>query len=159
MPNLSFSELQKEEFNMKLNELIDRLNDDLSNERKHMLFYLYHSSYLKGLHHEELGELLKGEAESEMIHVKEFQDLIIGLGGKPTTDHKPFPLYSDPAQIFSYALQMEDEVVENYVNRIEDTQLIQEKVQAKWVELFLEDQILDSRKDADKFRQMIAQNT
>ena len=144
---------------MTKNEMIDRLNGDLSNELKHMLFYLYHASLVRGLHREEIRELLLEEASSEMKHVQEFQDLIIGLGGTPTMKPNSFDTFSDPHMILKYALDMEDEVVFNYSQRMLETEQLALTpgcgADAKWIEVFLEDQMLHSRTDADNMRQMV----
>ena len=138
----------------KLNEMLELLNGDLRNELKHMHFYLYHASTIKGLHREELREFLFEEAASEMRHVKEFQDLIIGLGGNPTVEANPFKLWTDAHTILCAALEMEEEVVENYSKRIKQAQKMGD-ANGTWIEVFLEDQIMHSRTDADNIRQMI----
>ena len=56
---------------------------------------------------------------------------------------------------------MEDEVVLNYINRIEDAQKLQlsseeDRIDGRYIELFLEDQIVDSRTDADHIRMMLS---
>jgi bacterioferritin len=141
---------------MTTQEMIDLLNADLSNELKHMLFYLHHASLIRGLHREELREFLMEEAASEMKHVQIFQDLIIGLGGVPDMKPNSFDTFSDPEMILRYAMQMEDEVVSNYAQRMDQAATLESLADAKWVEIFLEDQILHSRADADNLRQMIA---
>lgn len=142
---------------MTLNEIIDLLNDDLANERKHLMFYLYHSSNIESLHREELKDFLLEEAKGEMNHVLAFQDLIIGLGGETTRKINEFPNFSSPIAILHYAQKMENEVVENYVKRIEQVNELGGK-DGKWIEIFLEDQIADSRKDLDNINQMLKGN-
>ncbi len=140
---------------MTKEELIDLLNADLSNELKHMMFYLHHSVMVQGLHREEIGELLSEAAESELKHVQEFARVIVGLGGEPTTKVAYFNWgLTCPKEILQEALRMEDEVVKNYVGRMEDA-LTVGGVDGKYVEIFLEDQILDSRGDADNIREML----
>lgn len=147
---------------MTKNEFIDKLNMDLRGEYRHFLFYLYHSSVVRGLHRHEIGELLYEHAQSEMSHISEFSKTIIGLGEKPycVTDESIyntadfFPHFEKPEDIIAYALQMEDEVVANYAARMKETSCLQEP-DATFVSLFLEEQILDSRKDADEFREML----
>ena len=64
-------------------ELIDFLQNDLKNERKHLLFYLQSSVMVQGLHREELSEMLYKESLDEHKHVEEFSRLIVQLGGVP----------------------------------------------------------------------------
>ena len=76
---------------MNKEEMIDVLNQDLKNEWMHLRFYLHHASMVTGLHCHEYKELFLKEAASEMEHVTQFSDLIIGLGGIPTTLSNEFP--------------------------------------------------------------------
>lgn len=141
---------------MTKSQLIEKLNGDLANEYAHMHFYLHSAALVCGLHRAELREFLMEAAASEMKHVQEFADLIVGLGGHPT--HLPAAIpdrYADPADILTQALRMEDEVVANYVGRIADAASCEDPVVAKWVELFLEDQVTHSRADADNLRRML----
>ncbi len=146
---------------MTLDEMIAKLNQDLCNEYRHWHFYMQAMVNVQGLHREEVGEFLKKEATGEMTHVEEFKRLIIGLGGMPTINVAPFAHdLTTPKDILEYALAMEDEVVSNYVYRIDDAIVLQDnggkdKVDGKYIELFLEEQVLDSRADADHIREML----
>lgn len=140
---------------MTKQQLIDLLNEDLKNEYKHMHFYLHSAFVVQGLHREEIREYLLTHAKGEMQHVQEFADVIIGLGGQPTTEVGNFPSIVCPQEILEYALAMEDEVVDNYVERrLQAAEL--GGADGTYVELFLEDQILDSRGDADHLRKLVA---
>ena len=141
--------------------MIELLNNDLKNEWKHLRFYLYHASAVVGLHAEEYKELFLKEAAGEMSHVTEFSDLIIGLGGTATFESNEFPLLTDPNEIISYALKMEEEVVFNYVQRMKDASELMfslennDGVDGQWIEIFLEGQIQKSREDVDKYKQIL----
>ena len=140
-------------------KLIQLLNKDISNEYKHMNFYLYSSMIIQGLHREEYMEFLSKEASSEMSHIQEFGKMILGLGAELQIDYSivnSFPKnLTDPYDILNYALQIENEVVSNYVERISQTTEETDLVNAKYIELFLEDQIMASRGDADNLKQII----
>ena len=138
-----------------LAQMIDLLNSDLSNEYKHFHFYINAAMIVRGLHRAEIKELLLEEAASEMKHVQEFGDLIVGLGGKPIHNAAGFRSdLTDPKAILMYAVEMEDEVVANYIQRQKDA-LDLGGVNGGWIDVFLDDQIVHSRTDADNFRQMI----
>ena len=144
-------------------QLIEKLNDDLKNEWRHLRFYLYHASAVTGLHAHELKEFLLEQAASEMRHVQQFSDMIFGLGGEPTTECADFPKLTNAHDILQYAADMELEVVRNYVDRIitishEPTVVSMSGVwqgDKKWLEIFLEEQIKDSREDLDHLRRML----
>lgn len=134
--------------------LIKSLNNDLKNEYKHMHFYLQSAILIEGLHREELREFLLKKAKEEMEHVIAFADVIVGLGGVPTTEINPYPDLYKPEQILSYALSMEEEVVKNYITRINEAIGVS-GVNGKFIEVFLEDQLLDSKKDIDNLKKLL----
>ena len=137
-----------------MEQMLKLLNEDLQNEWKHHCFYLHSASLICGLHAEEYREFLLDQAKSEMEHVLAFSDLIVGLGGKPTSLVNSFPSLSDVKQILQYSLEMEKEVVENYTKRIEQAEEMG-GVDGRWLVIFLESQIEDSRKDLDRLKQIL----
>ena len=146
---------------MTLSEIINRLNEDLQREYAHWHFYLSAATAVTGLHREELSEFFLEAAQSEMKHIEQFRRLIIGLGGTPTRDglvgcQQPFNL-NRPEELIDEALRMELEVVDFYVQRIEDAEALYDagdRANGKYIEIFLEDQLLDSRSDADNLKEM-----
>jgi len=139
---------------MNKDKMIQMLNDDLKNEWKHLRFYLYHASAVTGLHCAEYKELFLKEAASEMLHVSQFSDVIIGLGGVATFESNDFGKYTDPKDIMEYAVAMEEEVVNNYVQRMKDADDLG-GVDGTWLEIFLEGQVQASREDLDHFKQIV----
>lgn len=139
---------------MKKEEMLDLLNKDLKNEWKHLRFYLHHASLVTGLHREEYKEMLLKEAAGEMSHVTEFSDLIVGLGGTPTFESNDFKTFEDPKEIIQYALEMESEVVDNYVQRMDQATELGGS-DGRWIEIFLEGQIQKSREDVDHYKQIL----
>ena len=142
-------------------DMVNRLNDDLKNEWKHLRFYLHHASAITGLHAHEYKELFLEQAASEMQHVSQFSDMIIGLGGVATTESHDFPKLTTAGSAIGYAAIMEAEVVKNYTQRIAQLDSILDDASGdiaahkKWLEIFLEKQIEDSRKDLDHFKQLL----
>lgn len=139
---------------MTLEEMIWLMNQDLMNEWMHMRFYLHHASTVIGLHCHEYKEIMLKEATSEMGHVTEFSDAIVGLGGEPTTQSNEFPKYQDPREIMRHAVRIEEEVVKNYAERIEQVKALG-GANAAWLEIFYENQLEHSRTDLDHFRQIV----
>jgi len=137
-----------------INALVERINQDLKNEWKHHCFYLHNASNIVGLHAKEYKEWLLEQAASEMQHIVQFSDLITGLGGSPAKVPNDFPSLSDPREILEYAAKMEEEVINNYYQRIADAEKIND-LNSYWVVIFLEKQMEDSRKDLDEIRQML----
>jgi len=145
---------------MEFSHIVALLNDDLKNEWKHFKFYLHHASAITGLHAHEYKEFLLGQAASEMKHVSQFSDMLIGLGSTPTVDSNEFPFLVDAHEILQYARDMEAEVVQNYTQRIAQINAMPlaglDSVHGKWVEIFLEKQIEDSRQDLDHLNRLLA---
>jgi ferritin len=146
---------------MQLSAIIAALNDDLKNEWKHMQFYLHHASAITGLHAHEYKEFLLEQAASEMKHVQQFSDLLFGMGLTPTTEINEFPKLTSVKLILGAAAAMEEDVVKNYVQRIVQLSTLvfqspAEVADAKWIEIFLEEQIKDSREDLDHLNRILA---
>jgi len=143
---------------MDKKQLIDKLNDDLRNEYTHMHFYLQSAFLVEGTYRHEVAEWLTEHAASEFKHIQEFAKVIVGLGGTPTTEHHDFPNLTDPHEIFLFAQHLESTVVRNYVHRMEELDGGNNRLDvtdAKYVELFLEDQVRDSRSDLDEINQFL----
>lgn len=150
---------------MNIEKMIDLLLGDLANEYAHMHFYMQAATSIRGLHRQEIGEFFSEQAASEMKHVDEFRRLIQGIitrrGLKKTVPSVVAEFKEGltcPIELLKAALEMEDQVVRNYVTRhsqAEDLATIEDSVDGTYIALFLEDQILDSRGDADNIREIL----
>jgi ferritin len=152
---------------MKIAELLNHLLSDLANEYSHWHFYMAASTSIKGLHRHEIGEFFLEQASGEMKHIEEFRRLIQGIITRRGLEMEIPTLVADfeeglscPKLLLAAALEMEEKVVENYVNRTSHAAELKENggedaIDGKYVEIFLEDQILDSRSDADNIREML----
>lgn len=153
---------------MNIENLAMLLNGDLANEYAHWHFYVQAATNVSGLHRQEIREFFLEQAESEMKHVDEFRRMLQGvctrrnlnllISTHPSEFQKGL---SCPRALLGAALEMEDEVVRNYVERRLQAELLAEgsdredSIDATYIALFLEDQILDSRGDADNIREML----
>ena len=146
---------------VSLTQLIDLLNEDLTREYAHWHFYINAAVRVKGLHRAEYSEFFQKAAAGEMTHIQQFGNLILGLGGIPRSDVASFRNdITDPIELLEEALRFEKEVVENYVQRMDQAVSMQDnggedRIHGRYIEIFLEDQILDSRGDVDEIRQML----
>jgi bacterioferritin (cytochrome b1) len=135
-------------------EILNKLNNDLKNEWKHHCFYLHSASTISGLDSIEYKEFLIEQSKEELDHILSFSDMIVGFGGVPTKQINDYPTLTNSREILEYALSMEEEVVKNYVERINEAEELG-GVDGRWLVIFLESQIEDSRKDLDKIRQLL----
>lgn len=135
---------------MKIEEFCALMNADLKREYQHMLFYLYSSAIVKGLHRHEISEFLFEESQGELKHVREFSDQILAVGGMPQLPDdvaKDVPQFTggNLERVLEHVLKMEREVVNIFAERLKQT----EEVEAPFgpiLHIFYEDQIMDSHK-------------
>jgi len=138
-------------------EIIELLQEDLKNERKHLAAYTQFAVNLRGLHREELREFCEKEAAGELQHVLQFSELIVHLGGVPGIEVNPYPTdISCPVAIMKAIVEMEDEVADKYAERLRQTHEMENAATA-YVHVFYEEQIADSWRTAREVEQMIPQ--
>lgn len=146
---------------MELLEMIDKLNGDLSREYAHFHFYIHAARMVETVYRSELKEFFDEEAADEMKHIQEWGDLIVGLGGVPTTTVAPFKSdLTDPVELLKETVKMESEVVTNFVERQDQCNELEkngglDKVDGRRIDVFLDDQILDSRATVDEVTKML----
>lgn len=139
--------------------LLENIYLDLRNERKHMMFYLTNAGSMTGLLSDEYAEHFLDSAKEELEHVKEFQNMYVGLGGSLVINAgiENIPIETDVKRAILAALELEEEVVENYAKRIDEIENDQfiDNVTKKWLVVFYEDQLKNSRTDVDKYNRII----
>jgi bacterioferritin (cytochrome b1) len=140
---------------MTLPQVLELLAADLCNEYRHMHFYLYHATSLVGLHAEEYKELFAEEAKNEMEHVKQFSNLLWGFNFEPRPHVVlDLVLFTEVRPALQYACNMEADVVKNYATRINQCAELLEPDRT-WITVFLEEQLMHSRQDVDRFRRLL----
>lgn len=135
------------------------MNSDLQNEWTHLQFYLYHASYITGLHAEEYKEFFTEAAKSEVGHVQQFLDRLCGLGvNTPNQCGHSFPCYTRVEDAINHAIKIENEVVENYTQRLAQLDILSaaHPTVAAYLKVFYEDQLQDSYEDCEKMRRIMA---
>ena len=136
-------------------ELIELVNADLKNELKHLQFYLHAGVMVAGLHRQELKEYLLDEAASELKHCEQFAELVVHLGGIPETQANEFPSgISCPVAILKATVEMEQEVADNYAERLRQTDGAENAMTA-YCHLFYEEQLVDSQRGSWEVAQMV----
>jgi bacterioferritin len=100
---------------MSKQELIDGLNEDLAAELGTVIRYTYQSSKAMGFAGVELREILAGEIADELGHAAFLMDVIVDLGGEPTTVPADFEKPDGLKTMLELDLQMEKDDVENYL--------------------------------------------
>ena len=140
---------------MTNDQLIALVQQDLKNERKHLAAYTQFAVQLRGLHRNELREFCETQAADELVHVTQFSELIVHLGGVPGTEVSKYPAdLKCPAAIMKSIVEMEDEVADLYAIRLQQTHEMENAATA-YCHVFYETQIEDSWKTAREVELMI----
>lgn len=166
---------------MNRKKLIENLNEDLKREYSHWHYYMAAAEMVVGPHREEFQEFFMKEASGEMQHILEFSKLIRGLGGIPTMETAQFrnllpntfisqcgneittPI-PEIKTLLTGALHMETEVVANFVQRMDEAEAFgdmgtsQDRIDGRYIQIFLEEQMMDSRGTVDHLKQMLSYN-
>jgi bacterioferritin len=136
-------------------QLLKDVADDLAHEYMHMNCYLMYASTVCGLHRQELREFYLEEAASEMKHVTQFTDKLIGLGGTPTFRVEKFPDHLwTPKEQLEQILRMEEDRVAMYDLRMQQCEELGGP-DGSTMHVFYENQIDDSRNTVDHVRQLL----
>lgn len=144
---------------MTLQNFLELMNNDLQNEWTHLKFYLYHASAMAGLHSAEYREFFTEAAEGEMKHVQAFLDQLFGLNfSNPTQSASSFSMFTNPADALTHAIELENKVVENYVQRLKQLEELADAhpITARYLTVFYEDQLKDSFEDCVRMRRIMA---
>jgi|688.fasta_scaffold261313_2 bacterioferritin (cytochrome b1) len=144
---------------LTLPQFLQLMNEDLHNEWTHLQFYLYHASYITGLHAEEYKEFFTNAAKGELEHVQAFLDRLLGLHfALPNSSGKNFPSFTKVEDALGHSVQLEEEVVNNYAKRIAQLDALAGTwpVESAYLKIFYEDQLQDSYEDCEKLRRILA---
>lgn len=102
-----------------LDSLIDGLNQDLAAEWGTIIRYTYQWSHAGGVAAMGLRDLFESEIQDELGHAMFLTDVIVDLGGVPTTAPKEFDKPKTLGDMLELDLKMELGDVENYRNHSE----------------------------------------
>lgn len=144
-------------------DLICSLREDLAREYSHWHFYMIASMRVIGLHREEYREFFEKEAAGEMQHIREFGDLIIGLGAGisgEVADYELSPESFKTKDLLEFALYLETMVTHEFVKRMDQAEAVaaaypEFKTDCRYVQIFLEEQLMDSRATVDHLKQIL----
>jgi bacterioferritin len=100
---------------MSKEELIQGLNEDLSAEWGTIIRYTYQAGRSFGILGAELREIFTRETQDELGHAAFLTDVIIDLGGEPTTIPKQFEKPEDLKAMLELDLKMELEDIQHYI--------------------------------------------
>lgn len=95
-------------------ELIRGLNEDLAAELGTIIRYNYQAGRAEGPIGEHIREIFREEVEDELGHAAYLTDIIVDLGGEPTTEPMTFDKPDSIREMLELDLELEREDVERY---------------------------------------------
>jgi bacterioferritin len=99
---------------MTKEDLVRALNADLAAEWGTVIRYTYQAGKSFGVLGTELREMFRKEVEDELGHAAFLTDVIVDLGGEPTTGPKEFSKPEGLKAMLQVDLEMELKDIENY---------------------------------------------
>jgi bacterioferritin len=136
---------------MSKEELIDGLNEDLAAEWGTVIRYTYQAGKAFGIFGIELREMFADEVEDELGHASFLTDVIVDLGGEPTTTPRDFPKPEGLKEMLEVDLEMEKQDIENYQKHAE----MAETLGLVELQLKLEDMAADEAGHARELRRIL----
>src|SRR3990172_12778933 len=135
----------------KKGEMIKGLNEDLAREWGAILRYSYQAGKAFGILGAELREIFEREIQDELGHASFLRDVIVDLGGEPTTTPKGFEKPEDLKAMLELDLEMELEDVAQYIRHAEGAQELGEME----LRLKLEEMAADEAGNARELRRIL----
>lgn len=114
------------ESTMSRDQLIERLNDDLSREYQAIIAYTVYSQVLKGAAYMSIAKELEVHASEELAHALTISKHIDYLGGMPTATPKAVVLSEDPETMLRADLDNESETIRQYRERVRQCEALGE---------------------------------
>lgn len=132
-------------------DLIRGLNENLAAEWGTVIRYTYQAGKSYGILGAELREIFLRESADELGHAQFLTDVILDLGGEPTTEPKPFEKPEDIKSMLELDLKMEREDVDNYIAHAK----LAEEAGAVELKLKLEEMAADEAGHARELRRLL----
>jgi bacterioferritin len=136
---------------MSKEELIQGLNQDLAAEWGTVIRYTYQGGKAFGFLGLELREMFEEEVQDELGHASFLTDVIVDLGGEPTTAPKEFPKPEGLKEMLELDLEMEKQDVENYQKHAQSA----EELGLVELQLKLEEMAADEAGHARELRRIL----
>src|SRR5437660_4727994 len=107
-------------------QLIDRLNEDLSREYQAIIAYVVYSQVLKGAEYMNIAKELETHAKQELQHALTISKHIDYLGGMPAVAPLPVVQSDDAREMLRADLENENNTVRGYRERVKECEAMGE---------------------------------
>ena len=110
----------------KRQELVDRLNEDLSREYQAIIAYVVYSQVLKGAAYMNIARELETHATEELQHALTISKHIDYLGGMPAVTARPVKQSEQAEEMLRADLQNESDTIVAYRERVRQCEALGE---------------------------------
>ena len=107
-------------------QLVQKLNEDLSREYQAIIAYVVYSQVLKGAQYMNIAGELEKHAGEELSHALTIAKHIDYLGGMPTATPLPVKLTDDAVEMLRADLKNETDTIRAYRERVRQAQALEE---------------------------------
>ncbi len=114
-------------------QLMERLNEDLSREYQAIIAYVVYSQVLKGAAYMNIADELTNHAKEELQHALIIAKQIDYLGGMPTVQPRPVKTSEKAEDMLRFDLANENETVRNYRERVRQCEALGEYAMAEHI--------------------------
>jgi bacterioferritin len=121
-------------------DLINRLNEDLSREYQAIIAYVVYSQAIKGAEYMSIAEELQTHAKEELEHALTIAQQIDYLGGMPTVTPQPVRTSENAKDMLRFDLENENDTVRNYRERVRQCESLGEYAIAEHIREILVDE-------------------
>ena len=107
-------------------QLIARLNEDLSREYQAIIAYVNYSQVLTGAAYMNIAATLEVHAKEELSHALKISNAVDYLGGMPSVTPKPVKTSKIAEEMLRFDLENETETIRQYRRRIKQADALNE---------------------------------
>ena len=136
---------------MNKQDLIDRLNEDLSGELGAIIQYTTYAAKATGPYRPQLSQFFLTEVADELLHAQYLANKIVALGGEPATSARPVPSASSNREMLEAVLAAEQQATSDYTERAEQA----EEYGDKGLAVQLEDMVRDESGHAEETERIL----
>jgi bacterioferritin len=136
---------------MNKQALIDKLNEDLSNEFSAIIQYLTYAAKATGPYRPQLFNFFMAEVPDETAHAQYLANKIVALGGEPTSSASKVAAAPSNREMLEQVLAAEKRAIEGYTARAKQA----EEFGDKGLQVQLEDMIRDESNHYEETERML----
>jgi bacterioferritin len=118
-------------------QLVDKLNEDLSREYQAIIAYVNYSQVLKGAAYMNIAAELEVHAGEELQHAIQIANFVDYLGGMPSVTSLPVKTSEKAEDMLRFDLENEKDTIKNYRRRVKQAESLNETAIAEGIRTIL----------------------